>query len=207
MRLVLTADIHEMHNQLTIPDGDAFICAGDITMSGDLRVLVSFKNWISALPHKHKIVIAGNHDWCFEDNNDLSKAILEEGCTYLQDSSIVIDGIKVYGSPWQPRFFDWAFNLDRGAPIKAKWDKIPEDTDVLVTHGPPAGHGDVTIEGDMTGCEDLKDAIQRVQPKVHVFGHIHEGYGVTMLGKTRCVNASVVDRRYRPIQDPIVITL
>jgi len=90
---------------------------------------------------------------------------------------VIIEGVKFYGSPWQPRFFDWAFNLDRGEEIKKKWDLIPMDTDVLITHGPPYGILDLTHEGEKVGCEELMKAVLRVQPKIHIFGHIHEAYG------------------------------
>ena len=93
---------------------------------------------------------------------------------YLCDESLTLDGVKFYGSPWQPRFFDWAFNKDRGAPLKAIWDKIPLDTDVLITHGPPHGILDLTFDKIKAGCEELLLAVQRIKPKVHVFGHIHE---------------------------------
>ena len=97
-------------------------------------------------------------------------------CTYLQDSSTEIYGLKIYGTPWQPKFCGWAFNLERGQELCEKWDKIPEDTDVLITHTPPVGYGDLCSTGIRAGCVDLLMSVQqRVKPKYHIYGHIHEG--------------------------------
>ena len=118
-----------------------------------------------------------------------------------------IMGIKFWGSPWQPEFFDWAFNASRGEEIRQYWDKIPTGIDVLITHGPPFKLGDQTDIGEHVGCLDLLDAIERVKPKLHVFGHIHEGYGVTSANGTTFVNASTCTLRYRPTNSCVVIDL
>jgi hypothetical protein len=135
-----------------------------------------------------------------------SEAILTN-CTYLKDSELVIDGIKFYGSPWQPEFFDLAFNLPRGAALKAKWDLIPKDADVLITHGPPQGYGDLTRQGDRAGCFDLLDTIKALQPRLHVYGHIHEGVGKYQVGRTTLINASSCDPDYHPANPPIIFDL
>jgi len=127
---------------------------------------------------------------------------------YLSDSGTRVGGLNVWGSPWQPEFCGWAFNLRRGAACRAKWRLIPDDTHVVVTHGPALGHGDLCDSGQRAGCLDLLDAMQtRVRPLVHVSGHIHEGYGVTTDGHTLYVNASTCDLQYRPIHAPIVFDL
>lgn len=102
-----------------------------------------------------------------------------KNCIYLEDSGTKVGGLNIYGSPWQPVFCDWAFNLERGDPLRAVWKKIPDGTDILITHGPPIGHGDILKGGsERSGCVDLLMEIQkRVRPKYHIFGHIHEGYG------------------------------
>ncbi|MCU0866457.1 MAG: metallophosphoesterase, partial [Planctomycetes bacterium] len=127
--------------------------------------------------------------------------------TYLEDSEVTVDGVRIWGSPWQPWFYDWAFNLERGPAIAAKWDRIPAGIDVLVTHGPPAGILDRTDQGDAVGCADLLAAVRRVRPKLHVFGHIHEAYGTLEQDGVRFVNASNCSVRYRPVQPPIVVDL
>ena len=124
---------------------------------------------------------------------------------YLQDRGVLIDGVRVWGSPWQPRFFDWAFNLDRGPLLAEKWALIPGDTDILVTHGPPFGTLDLTPRGDRVGCEALAARLNDLRVRLHVFGHIHHGYGVVERGQRISVNASICDERYLPVNAPIVV--
>lgn len=208
MRVICISDTHSLHWKLdhAIPDGDLLIHAGDITSSGDLADVKSFNQWIGHLPHPHKIVIAGNHDFCFERNREVAQGHLSN-CRYLQDSEVVINGIKIYGSPWQPWFFDWAFNLERGEPLARVWKQIPIDTDILVTHGPPFGILDKTARGEQVGCKDLLERIEQIAPRLHVFGHIHEAYGKTRVGGTTYVNASVCNLNYVPCNAPIVVDL
>ncbi|OWK34470.1 metallophosphatase domain-containing protein [Fimbriiglobus ruber] len=190
MRIVCISDTHGHHAKWEVPDGDILVHAGDLTDDGDLADVEDFDRWLGTLPHRHKIVIAGNHDFCFQQQPDRARQRLSHA-TYLQDEAVVIDGVKFYGSPWQPWFFDWAFNLPRGADIAAKWALIPADTTVLVTHGPPLGIGDLTKRGDLAGCADLLARVQVVRPKLHVFGHIHEAAGVYHTQETLFVNAAI----------------
>jgi Icc-related predicted phosphoesterase len=206
LTLVLISDTHRQHREITVPEGDILIHAGDITGHGDIRDVEDFDDWLASLPHSHKLVIAGNHDFCFEKQPEQSRGVLRHA-TYLQDEAVSLAGLRFFGSPWQPEFFDWAFNLPRGTLLKEKWDKIPTNTDVLITHGPPRGHGDRTSDGRHEGCDDLLDAIRRIKPRLHVFGHIHEDYGVTMEGPTTLVNASTCTLSYQPANLPQVITL
>lgn len=204
MKIVLLSDTHGLHDDLVVPDGDLLLHAGDLTMRGELDEIERAADFLRALPHRHKVVIAGNHDFGFERRPAQAVPLLA-GLTYLQDSGVTVEGVKIWGSPWQPWFFDWAFNLQRGPQIRAKWDLIPAATDILLTHGPPWGHGDETVRGQKVGCHDLLAAIQRVRPKLHLFGHIHEGYGSTQEGPTRCVNASICDLAYQPKNAPVVV--
>lgn len=206
MKIICISDTHSLHRHLTIPEGDVLIHAGDLSGRGELGVVEDFNNWIGALPHKHKIVIAGNHDFCFEREAEKAEKLLTN-CTYLRDSELVIDGIKFYGSPWQPEFFNWAFNLKRGAEIREKWDLIPEDTDILITHGPPYGYRDQTMSGQKVGCQDLLERIEEIQPKYHIFGHIHEAYGIERNEQTTFINASSCDLSYRPVNQSVIIEL
>ncbi len=186
-----------------IPPGDVLVHAGDITGHGTIDEIKEFNEFLGSLPHSHKIVIAGNHDFCFERDSERSAAELVN-CTYLQDQQVEIGGIHFYGSPWQPWFYDWAFNLQRGAEIRAKWELIPDNTDVLITHGPPYGHRDKTFSGEAVGCQDLLKVVKRIQPRVHIFGHIHEGAGVSSNEKTEFINASTCNLAYQPVNVPIV---
>lgn len=203
---VAIADTHGMYRELKLPRSDVLIHAGDITRYGRLEELNDFNSWLGELPHEHKIIIAGNHDKVFETDNSAARNKITNA-TYLQDEAITIDGIKFYGSPWQPWFLNWAFNLQRGEQIKEKWDQIPSDTDVLITHGPAYSKLDKVVEGEHVGCFDLVQAIQRTKPLFHVCGHIHEGYGMEVDESTTYINASVCTRRYMPINEPIPFTV
>ncbi len=204
---VATSDTHGMYRDIEIPPADVFIHAGDITRYGKLSELNDFNDWLGELPHKYKIIIAGNHDWCFENDGKRARAKITNAI-YLEDESITIEGVKFYGSPWQPWFLSWAFNLARGLTIKKKWDLIEADTDVLVTHGPPHMILDRVIRGDEhVGCEELAKAIHRIKPKYHVFGHIHESYGTLQGEDTHFINASLNNFRYYPVNPPILFKI
>jgi len=203
MKCVAISDTHGMYREVVIPDGDLLIHAGDILANGKLSELEEFNQWLGTLPHRYKIVIAGNHDWCFEQDEKSSRAALTNAI-YLQDECIDIEGVCFYGSPWQPWFLDWAFNLQPGKELKQKWDMIPDNVDVLITHGPCQNILDRTISGHHVGCGELRKAIHRVRPKFHVCGHIHEGYGEFSLGGCTYINASVNTVKYKPVNLPII---
>lgn len=209
MKIVAISDTHTFEDRITIPDGDMLIHAGDFTISGTFEEVKQFALWLEKQPHKHKIVVAGNHDWLFQKDPHLARSLIHGigHAYYLQDGHVEIEGIRFYGSPWQPRFGDWAFNLDRGEQIRRKWDLI-KPCDVLITHGPPWGIQDYILPNSQhLGCEDLRDAVKRVKPKVHIFGHIHGGYGEYFSGRTRFVNASICDEAYQTSNAPIVFDL
>jgi Icc-related predicted phosphoesterase len=205
-RIVALSDTHNRHHRLSIPDGDILIHAGDITDMGELSDVRSFNKWLGTLPHQHKLVIAGNHDFCFEDQPETAEALLTN-CTYLFDEAITLRGLTFYGSPWQPWFYNWAFNLRRGPEIRAKWDLIPNSVDVLITHGPPVGCLDRTFRGEQVGCADLLEAVRRIGPTYHIFGHIHEAYGRLSDSHTEYINASTCTLQYEPLNPPVVIDL
>ncbi len=197
------SDTHGFHDDVDLPDGDVLVHAGDGLGVGSIAEVVALDRFLESQPHPHKIVIAGNHDWAFERSPAEAQAAVRHA-TYLQDSGVTIGGVSFWGSPWQPSFHDWAFNLDRGVALREKWDRIPEATDVLVTHGPPQGVLDSTFQGVAAGCEELRSALDRVRPRVHIFGHIHEAVGVRAVGPTRCINASICDLHYR-VANPVQV--
>lgn len=203
-RLVLLSDTHGFHDRLRVPDGDVLVHAGDFCTSGKEMQARAFAGWLKRQPHAHKVVIAGNHDRCLELDLGLGEQLFE-GATYLLDREASVAGLRFYGSPWQPEFLSWAFNLPRGEALRAVWAKIPAGIDVLVTHGPPFGILDRTISDLLVGCEELRVAIDRVQPRVHVFGHIHEGAGAVVEGETLFVNASVCTVAYQPDNRIVVV--
>jgi Icc-related predicted phosphoesterase len=191
MRFVAMADTHGRHRELTIPEADVLIHAGDLTGRGTRAQVEEVVAWLASLPHRHKVVIAGNHDFFYERQPDAARALTEQaGLVYLLDSEVTVAGLRIWGSPWQPRFFDWAFNLDRGEPLDAKWRQIPRGIDVLITHGPPLGYGDRVWSGERVGDDRLLAHLERVQPKVHLFGHIHEDRGEWSVGNTRVINCT-----------------
>jgi predicted phosphohydrolase len=206
VRIVALSDTHGLHRKVEVPPGDILVHAGDLTRHGELDELPDLNDWLGSLPHRHKLVIAGNHDWCFEYGHDACAALLTNA-TYLQDSGVTLDGLTFYGSPWTPQFYDWAFMLPRGESLAAKWAQIPAGVDVLITHGPPRGHGDYTFRSEKAGCADLLKAVTRLLPRYHIFGHIHEAAGITTNGATTFVNASTVDLRYEPVNQPVVFEL
>ncbi|HEX8564708.1 MAG TPA: metallophosphatase domain-containing protein [Pyrinomonadaceae bacterium] len=206
-RIVLLSDTHNCNEQISVPGGDVLIHAGDATNRGQVDEIVAFNEWFSGFPHKHKIFVAGNHDWLFETRPKYAQSLLAKNVVYLQDSAVEISGLKIYGSPWQPRFFDWAFNLNRGGEMAEKWKLIPNEVDILITHGPPFGILDETPRGDFAGCEELRKRVEEIRPQLHVFGHIHFGYGTEAKFGVRFVNASNCDEDYSPTNLPIVVDL
>ncbi len=203
LTLVCLSDTHGRHREVPVPRGDVLLYAGDLSNHGFPDDISEFNAWLGTLPHPHKFVICGNHDFTFErDPADARRRMTN--ATYLQDSGAEVAGLKVWGSPWQPRFFDWAFNLDRGPDIAAKWELIPDDTDILITHGPPAGILDQPRRGGPVGCVDLLYRVEELKPKLHLFGHIHEAAGVRETEHTLFVNASVGTRD--PLGGTVVLT-
>lgn len=202
MRIAFISDTHNQHDMVTrfLIGGDVIIHAGDSTGRGSLPELNQFFEWFSSLNYTHKIFIAGNHDWGFQKNPNTYKEILKihPSITYLQDSYTIIDGVKIYGSPWQPEFFNWAFNLPRGGNnLREKWSGIPDDTNILITHGPPNGYLDYSFHGnERVGCELLLERVKEVKPFFHIFGHIHNSHGHIYENETNFINASVLDDKY-----------
>jgi len=226
-RFVCFSDTHGRHDRIPaehLPAADVLLHAGDFTNTGETSQVKSFAEWLRNYPAVHKVVIAGNHDVTFQpdyyekawsryhltplDCQEARQALIGSGsCTYLEDQLAEVLGYRIYGSPWQPEFCDWAFNLPRGAGCREAWDRIPEDVDVLMTHGPPFGIGDLCEHGGRAGCEDLLSAIKRRAVPVSVAGHIHEAYGTESDGTTLFVNASTCTFQYRPSNPPIVLDL
>ena len=214
-KITFISDTHTKHDKVNgfLPGGDILIHAGDLTGRGYLNEIDDFLKWFDKIDnYDTKIFIAGNHDFGFEDNPNQIKSLLTEYKTvdYLQDDLLLVgkgdyeDMVKVWGTPWQPEFHNWAFNLPRGEKLKEKWDMIPTNTDILITHGPPHGKLDYVPYSNMNvGCEELIKRVNEIKPKINVFGHIHEGYGYVFDGNTHFINAAVLNGRYEFQNKPI----
>ncbi|KAF3187999.1 hypothetical protein TWF788_001462 [Orbilia oligospora] len=181
LRVVCISDTHNNQFQ-DIPDSDILVHAGDITENGTIEELQKSIDWLDSLPHKYKVVIAGNHDRCLDPNHKSSSngAVNWKGLLYLQDSSIVLNipgksrAVKIYGNPSSPKHGTSTFQYPRSEDF---WkNKVPEDVDILITHAPPRYHLDSNA-----GCTSLIQEIWRIRPKLHIFGHIHSGRGTEVL--------------------------
>jgi Icc-related predicted phosphoesterase len=206
-RIVLISDTHEKHREVSVPDGDILVHAGDFTMTGKRSKYEDFAAWLNALPHQFKVCVAGNHDF---NADRILRPLLNESVYMLNDFGVELDGIKFWGSPYTPRFGNWAYMEERGADIRRHWDMIPEETDVLITHGPPIDVLDYsTITRMGCGCQDLALTAGRVSPQIMVFGHIHSGYGhrrgSPYAPYTDFYNAAVVNESYDVANEPWVV--
>lgn len=219
MKIVLTSDTHNQHEALSgwLPEADLLIHSGDLSLHGTLEEVNLFFNWFIRLDQfKYKIFIGGNHDFILEKRPELFKDVLPSNTFYLNDSGIEIEGFKIWGSPIQPYFHNWAFNRKRGEPIQKHWNLIPMDTNILITHGPPYNVLDYVENGsrqrdndeDNVGCKDLIEKIKLLSNlKISTFGHIHEGYGMLESDGVKYFNSSFLDRRYSPMNKPHVVEI
>ena len=231
-RLILISDTHGLARSMWYKVTDfidpnqenVLLHSGDCTNVGKEVETLAFINWFKSLNGFHsKYFIAGNHDFSFEVpmepwlRSTLEQHKLDEGnVIYLKDESHLLTlsefsrPLKVYGSPWQPWFYDWAFNLPRNGPgLMSKWEDIPSDCDILITHSPPYGVLDFTPGGQSVGCEMLRDRLNEITPLLNVFGHIHFAHGHTYRSgcDTLYVNASICTEQYIPMNKPIVVDI
>lgn len=208
MKIVAISDTHSMHRKLDpLPEGDILIHAGDITSRGTIFEVQEFLEWFKDQPFLFKIFIAGNHDWLFERNPKIASSILDNypSITYLENSSMIIEGIKIYGTPIVPVFFDWAFNREI-KDREAYYSQIPEDTDILVTHNPPYKILDfANYKSQHAGCSALNARVNIVKPKIHLFGDIHEAYGTYRGMNTDFYNCAQLNEQYRIANKPHII--
>ena len=205
IRLVCISDTHGSHRKVMLPPGDVLIHCGDLMLSGRVADEIwDFNQWMGEQPFTHRIAVAGNHDILFERQASFARSLVTN-FKYLENSGTIVCGLKVWGSPQQPEFMDWAFNVPRGEKIRRYWDMIPSDTDVLITHGPPKLILDQCTPGsEHLGCEELSHAVARVRPRLHLFGHIHGGHGHYWNGTTDSFNCAVMDEAYQ-VKNPVTV--
>lgn len=224
MRVIILSDTHLMHSQVKVPDGDLLIHCGDYTNKGSNSDTLDFLNWFSAHNHSYKVWINGNHELGHDKGPmrqskiDLYKSFTDKNKNlfYLEHSSIMIDGFKIFGSPFTPFFYNWAYNVARGAEIASKWADIPDDTNILVTHGPVYGILDLVKDNfhnsgrDLhQGCEELLKRVNQLkQLKLHAGGHLHlQGGQTKVVNGITFVNAAICTEDYQPTNLPVVIDL
>lgn len=227
MRIVCLSDTHCRLRKVKVPEGDLLIHAGDLTFKGNVEEISQELRELGRIAKNFKngcVLTPGNHDWLFQKQWGLAHQMCkDEGIVLLHDSGIEIENKFIWGSAWQPEFYNWAYNLPRGEPLRQKWEQMPDNTDILITHGPPMGildyverfdkfTGEITIEH--VGCADLYDKVNNYNLekglknlKLHVFGHIHLGYGQKKIKDTLFVNASICTEQYKPTNQPIVVEL
>lgn len=218
MKIAVISDTHGYHRKIKhMPKADVLVHCGDITNRGEIGILDDFANWMGELSYDHKIFISGNHDLALEregiQKQELLKLFNECGLIYLQDSGIEINGVYFYGSPYTPLFHNWAWNLPRGGKeLQNKWEQIPDQTNVLITHGPSYQMLDRAPRGvfdyEHVGCELLTNRIWELPKlKAHLYGHIHFDHGQIEEYGLKFVNGAICNEQYKPDNLPIVIDI
>jgi len=221
MKIIAISDTHEMHSSVQVPDGDILIHCGDWTNRGEIPAIHKFLEWFVAQPHQHKVFIPGNHELgLVGEGRDRAFRLIGQYVSkdvhFLLNTSVTIEGLKFYGSPATPYFFGWAWNYQRGKDIAIEWEKIPNDVNVLITHGPPYGILDM-VENTISnigrdlhqGCHDLKNRISNLKDlKIHLFGHLHtDGGKQAEVNGVIHANCAICTERYKPYNPPIIIDL
>jgi Icc-related predicted phosphoesterase len=206
IQLVLSSDTHGLHRELDVSDGDVLIHAGDFTMFGrDSAAILDFNEWLGELPHRHKIVVPGNHEFFLK--SDLSRRSLMRNATVLINEGVEVHGLRIWGSPVTP-LYGGAFGMSSAEDRWRLYAQIPMCTDILITHGPPYGILDSTQGSDIhSGCTELFDAAVRVRPKLHAFGHIHGAYGIHETSDTTFINAALLGLAGDIDRNPIAIRM
>lgn len=232
MKIAMISDVHGKWNKIQVPECDLLISAGDYSFKGEKHMVEDFHKWLNKQEAGYIVSVQGNHEVWVESNFQEAKEVAEKACPgvyFIGDGeSVNIEGFNLYGSAITPWFYNWAWNRARGdkgdtfyyngkvksaLPIKQEWDKIPENTNILVTHGPPQGILDIVPYADGTpkervGCNDLMNRIlQLPQLKLHVFGHIHHSSGEQYFNGVKYVNASICDEQYMPTNPVRIIEL
>lgn len=206
MKIVAISDLHGKWNKITIPECDLLISAGDYSFRGEKHMVVDFHKWLSKQPARHIISVQGNHELWVEKNWDEAKQLVFENASrvhFIDEGLIEIEGVKIWCSAITPFFCNWAWNRNRGHDIEIHWKKIPDDTRILVTHGPRQGILDAVYYPDgatireHVGCKDLGNRIDQLKNlELHIFGHIHGSAGEKCFNGVTYFNASICDEKY-----------
>ena len=207
MKITCISDTHTA--EIELGSGDVLVHAGDLTYRGRTKETKRQLDWLASYKDKFKeiIIVPGNHEVDWQSGHvPFQRYCAERGLTVLVDQSKIIDGVKFYGTPTTPEFCGWAY-MKLPGEIGAYWDNIPDDTDVLITHGPPHGILDANPHDYKCGCPQLLTRVKVVKPSIHIFGHIHDGHGMVEKDGTVFINAAIMDEDYQPTNNPIKVQL
>lgn len=204
-RFVIISDTHNLHEKVQLPKGDVLVHCGDALLVGDFKEYAIFSNWFNSVQgYELKIFVPGNHDLYVEENQSLARSMMPNVKTLI-DESLWINGLAIYGAPWTHNLKYWAFY--GGPDIREKWNKIPSDTDILITHSPAYGVLDKLYNGEHIGCMNLMRRLADLKIRYHFHGHIHENYGIQKRVDGLSINAASCDDKYRPTNPTIVIDI
>lgn len=214
MKIVCVSDLHGIWDRESPlfsdgfarrkwPKGDVFVCAGDATTYGEFEEYTRFNRWCAGLPYEHKILIAGNHCRSLYYNNNLIRELFTN-ITYVEDESFEIKNVKFFGTPWSLEFNNWFF-MGNEEFLKSKYVNIPEDTEIIISHSPPYGIRDNVSKNKRIGSVALLSRIKEIKPKLVIFGHAHDDYGIEEIDNTKFVNCSLLNDSYKFVNKPVLI--
>lgn len=210
LKVVIISDTHNNHSKLLLPKGDILIHCGDFTFYSKDKEITAFVDWLKSTDFKYKIVIAGNHertlDFNFTKKPSKVKEYLKANCYYLENELLEIEGLKIFGTPLQPIHCNMGFNRNDNERLKS-FSIIPSGVDILITHSPPFGILDTIYNGSHVGDKVLLSELDRIRPRFHLFGHIHESNGKEEVNETLFINAAICDLRYSPVNSYHLIEL
>ena len=208
MKIVIISDVHNLISKISFPEADLLLIAGDLTNSGKIKELSKFNQDLEIIKPLYKygiVCISGNHDFALQEQPILAKSLITNA-NYIEDQLLEINGIKILGSPYSKFFYNWAFNLHPGEQLEKEWAKIPNNADIIMTHGPCYGILDKVPRGEIVGDKQLLEAILKIDSaKLVICGHIHHSYGYHREHNKLFVNGSICDESYRPINKPIMV--
>lgn len=212
IRVACVSDTHNLHEELTLPQADILVVAGDFCGQGTVNEVSNFNQWLDFARHDYEeiLVVPGNHDWAIQRE----RACLPHFVRVLVDQEFVYKNVKFYGTPWCTEFGHWAYQLPP-KQLQEKYDLIPHDTDVLISHMPAYGTLDLVERPggfNHVGSKELADKIKSLPNlKAHIFGHLHLCGGQVGMSQNHpralAVNAAVVDEHYQLVNPPMVISI
>ena len=202
MKVVVISDTHELHEALGVLEGDVLIHCGDSAygFNRSAAQVDRLDDWFGRQHFERILVIGGNHDFELQKRVETNERLFRNA-DYLQDKAIQFQGTNFYGAPWIPELSGWAFHLPADE-LCNRWDLIPDNTDVLITHTPPANILDRNSRGKACGCPNLRKRVIDLKPRVHCFGHVHASGGTIELQGTTYINASLVNSQYELVRRP-----